>query len=370
MGKGDKPIREHWLYYQDKSSDKVYYVCINQVDKNQYVVDYKFGRRNAALRTGTKTMIPVGLYKAEDIYKKILGEKLGEGYCTGTAYNPRSDRLEKIKNFTGLVPQVLNSIEEYELPRYLSWDAFWAQEKKDGKRITLKLDNGKAIGCNKKGIICDVPDQILQTLVDTKHKTLGIDGELIGNTFHAFDTVEKDGIDRRDQPYCTRYSELSAISFKENILVIEVAKTTEEKKRMLIRLRNEGREGIVFKQWMAKYTPGRPLKGGTQFKFKFWDSASVLVSGHTPNRRSVQIAVVTDPYGLKHVQVGSVSIPPNKQVPPIGAIIEVQYLYAFKGGSLYQPIYLGVRDDMDIKDAKIEQLKWKLGEVDEEVVIL
>ena len=41
-----------------------------------------------------------------------------------------------------------------------------------------------------------------------------------------------------------------------------------------------------------------------------------------------------------------------------GDMVEIKYLYAYKGGSLYQPQYLGIRDDKDTPD-KESQLKFK-----------
>ena len=70
--------------------------------------------------------------------------------------------------------------------------------------------------------------------------------------------------------------------------------------------------------------------------------------------RSVAIAVIE---GKKRVAVGNVTIPPNKEVPAVNSIIEVRYLYAV--GNLYQPTYLGVRDDMSFEDCSISQLKYK-----------
>ena len=48
-----------------------------------------------------------------------------------------------------------------------------------------------------------------------------------------------------------------------------------------------------------------------------------------------------------------------QKVPAVDSIIEVRYLYAYKGGNLYQPTYLGVRDDISFEDCPISQLKYK-----------
>jgi hypothetical protein len=44
-------------------------------------------------------------------------------------------------------------------------------------------------------------------------------------------------------------------------------------------------------------------------------------------------------------------------LPLIGTIIEVGYLYAFRGGSLAQSVYKGIRSDGDADSA--EQLRYK-----------
>ena len=57
-------------------------------------------------------------------------------------------------------------------------------------------------------------------------------------------------------------------------------------------------------------------------------------------------------------------IPPNKDVPVAGKdIVEIQYLYAYKKGSLYQPIYIDPRNDID-EECTIKQLKYK-SEIDD-----
>lgn len=63
--------------------------------------------------------------------------------------------------------------------------------------------------------------------------------------------------------------------------------------------------------------------------------------------------------GNEVVSVGNVSIPPNHEIPAVGAVVECRYLYAFPGGSIFQPVYLGVRDDIPKEECVISQLKYK-----------
>ena len=60
--------------------------------------------------------------------------------------------------------------------------------------------------------------------------------------------------------------------------------------------------------------------------------------------------------------MGNCTIAPNKDIPEENDLIEVRYLYAYKGGSLYQPTYQGLRDDIEEDACIITQLKYKAEE--------
>ena len=82
-----------------------------------------------------------------------------------------------------------------------------------------------------------------------------------------------------------------------------------------------------------------------------WDSCSAVVSKVNAQR---SVALELDGIG-----VGNVTISPNFDVPKQGDVVEVRYLYAYRGGSLYQPTFLGVRSDIDACECKMSQLKYK-----------
>jgi bifunctional non-homologous end joining protein LigD len=77
-------------------------------------------------------------------------------------------------------------------------------------------------------------------------------------------------------------------------------------------------------------------------------------------RRSVSLLLLD---GDEEVAAGNVTIPPSVEMPGIGTIVEVRYLYAFKESrSVYQPVFLGVRDDLEPIDCMVDQLKFKAGD--------
>ncbi len=149
----------------------------------------------------------------------------------------------------------------------------------------------------------------------------------------------------------------------DSIRYAETVTTKTQKLAMLNRLRQERKEGIVFKRNTAHYVPGRPASGGDQLKLKFTATASCIVAGANGSRRSVKLELLD---GRRRIGVGNVTIPANQLIPAVNQIVEVRYLYANPGGSLYQPVYLGKRDDVGADACTIGQLKFKpSGESDE-----
>ncbi|MGD0465002.1 MAG: DNA ligase, partial [Tepidisphaeraceae bacterium] len=84
--------------------------------------------------------------------------------------------------------------------------------------------------------------------------------------------------------------------------------------------------------------------------------ASCIVAGANGSRRSVKLELSD---GSRRIGIGNVTISPNHPIPAVNQIVEVRYLYAYPGGSVYQPVYLGKRDDVDPAACTIKQLKFK-----------
>lgn len=68
------------LGFREGTSDKVYEIDIVEVADDQYVVNFRFGRRGTSLRDGTKTPLPVSLERARAVYTALIAEKTNAGY--------------------------------------------------------------------------------------------------------------------------------------------------------------------------------------------------------------------------------------------------------------------------------------------------
>jgi len=349
------------LYYHCGGSDKVYSTRIEEKDDG-FVVNFAFGRRGSTLQTGTKTAAPVSFDKAKAILDKLVREKLAKGYTPGADGTPYA-HTENEQRETGLRCQLLNPITEAEVGKLLDDAGWWMQEKYDGRRVLVKKDaSGAVIGINRKGLTIGLPEPIVAH-AQTIAGTFVIDGEAVGDKLYAFDCLEREGIEVAGFPYSKRMEILTGFVGNGTIESAPTA-TDSAAKRELFRLLREGnREGVVFKRQDALYTPGRPASGGTQVKFKFVTNGSFIVAKVNTAKRSVALEVLD---GTRHVAVGNVTVPPNMPIPPVGAIVEARYLYAYRAGSLYQPVLLGVRDDIDVSACVIGQLKYRAADADDE----
>jgi bifunctional non-homologous end joining protein LigD len=350
------------LYYREGSSDKVYQAAI-EPQGELFVVNFAFGRRGTTLQTGTKNQTPVDYDTAKKTFDKLVREKLAKGYTQGPDGTPYQNPAKEDR-VIGILPKLLNPIDEVEAKRLLKDPAWALQEKLDGRRVLVRKNQAEIHGINRKGLLIGLPETVFQS-VGRITSNFVLDGECIGDLLYAFDLLEWDGEDFRTKPYERRLVSLSTLlnrSDVTHIKFVETATDSANKERLFRHLQSEKKEGVVFKRLGAPYTPGRPNSGGNQLKHKFYATCSAVVS-QINDKRSVELRLLN---GKGWNPVGNVAIPVNFQVPEVGQVIEIRYLYAFReSNALYQPVYLGPRKDIEQHECVLSQLKYKAAETDE-----
>jgi len=321
------------------------------------------------MRSGTKTVAPTEYEKALKIYEKLVLSKTAKGYSEdgdGIAFAG----TENANRVTGYQPQLLNEVELEDIIAMVQADpGKWvAQEKFDGERRGLKVEGGKIVGANRKGLEVPVRKEIeaaVAKIVAQGVSDFEVDCEDMGGWYAVFDLLSINGEDLRGYVAAERLDRLDA--FYSNCKdagidrVLREAPTFEldgpgRIEKLVAELGERKAEGLVFKRLDAAYEAGRPNSGGTQLKLKFTHDITVRVKNHTEGKRSVGMEMLHD--GV-WTGVGKVTIPANHYMPAVGDLIDVQYLYAFKGGSLFQPILRGKRTDYDEADCTTEKLVYK-----------
>jgi len=357
-------MRKASLYFKEGSSDKEYHAQLEK-SGDGYVVNFQYGRRGAALTSGVKTPKPVPLAKAETTFDKLVAEKKAKGYTEGEDGTPYVGTCKETR-VTGMLPQLLNPVEEGKVEEYLDDPAWSAQEKIDGKHILIRCDESEVVASNRKGLQVGIPEPVITALGANGVRGI-LDGEMVGDVYHAFDMLKEKSHGLMADPYLYRHSVLRATIMipLPAVKVVPLFMLKRDKRELYARLKQEGKEGIVFKRLAAPYKPGRPNSGGDMLKFKFCSTCTCIVSHWgREGKRSIALEMVEikgtpDATVFIPVRVGNVTVPANQPIPEAGTNVEVRYLYAFKGGSLYQPVLLGARDDVTIRDCGIEQLKYK-----------
>ncbi|OLP04640.1 ATP dependent DNA ligase domain protein [Rhodoferax antarcticus ANT.BR] len=353
------------LYCTEGASDKVYQASL-RASGDLWLVDFAYGKRGTALKTGTKTNAPVDFKSAKTVFDKLVKSKMSGGYVPvqgNVAYTSAEGALES----SGYLPMLPIALEEDEVDSYLQDDSWWLQEKKDGQNRMLLIRSGVVRGINRKGQFVNVPQDwadYLSILPDCL-----IAGEAVGNVFFAFDMLEINQDDLRGSNYSSRYSalvRLVGLTFKwfveensasknrceteKRFRIIEIHTRTETKRQIFESIKLHGGEGVVFKSWLSVFESG---KTNVIRKSKFVESATCVVIA-VNSQRSVQIGCFANS-GLL-VNLGNVTIPANHSIPDVDELVEIRYLYRFSDGCLEQPVYLGVRTDLELSDAVISQI--------------
>ena len=350
------PILSKSLHYREGNSDKVYHAAVEPKDDG-YIVTFAYGRRGNTLNTGIKNDVPLPLATATKVFERLVASKVAKGYQPdGEAAKPYQQTGDEGLD-SGIRCQLLNPIEKDELSRLLTGRTHCLQEKHDGRRLMVRKQGDTITGINRRGLVVAIPDAIREAVEHVPFDVL-IDGEAVGDTLHAFDLLEVKGNDLRHRRYMDRFAGLIMV-IPPNLPALRWVSTSvdpNDKIEIYEELRATNREGVVFKDVDAPYSAGRPNSGGPQLKYKFVESASFIVSSIN-NKRSVTLCLF-DKHEL--AGAGNVTIPPNHDIPAIGDVVEVRYLYAFReSGSIYQPVYLGPRSDIPASECVVEQLKFK-----------
>ncbi|MBW7932892.1 MAG: DNA ligase [Gemmatimonadaceae bacterium] len=358
-------IQQVNLEQRHGSTDKVYQVTLYAECDGGFSVMGANARRGHALILRPQTKAPVSREDAGAIFAKLVRKKVAEGYriADGTGdFTPPTPPAAT----PGLVAppmQLLTPVaDEQETQRLLGDDRVLAEPKLDGRRLTLVRRGTAVVGFNRRRLLAAMPASVARAL-DSLPGDVVCDAEVFADYAVVFDVQERDGTDHRGDPCEARLALVQAVvrdAASPALRAIEYAIGTADKRALFDRLVAESQEGIVFKDRSAPYEDGRPHQGGPQRKAKFWKSATCRVRRHNP-KNSVGLEMLD---GDRWVDVGNVTVKANQTMPPVGAFVEVSYLYAYRGGSLYQPELIADRsDEMAEDDCTLAQLQYKAEQV-------
>lgn len=368
----NQTVAQVTLHNNTGNSDKIY-ECVVVRSGDLYLVNTQNGRRGGSMTPRTKTKEPVSLEAAMKIFDGLVKEKKADNYyvlegdTTVTAPAASNDPTGAFHQ-----PQLLNDIDRDVAMKLIEDDEWVMEEKMDGKRIAVAISPSEVRISNKSARACGMPAPIVTAIQALKSLEyvgpvlyLEADGELVGEKYHVFDIFAIDGSDLRQLPYETRAAHYAKLIGRNKALAggvfdaIEAVETfygTAAKRAAFERIEGRNGEGVVFKRRDMVYAPGRPNSGGPALKFKFKESSTAICLGDSSDgKRSIRLGLLSSDGEM--VNVGKVTVPPNQPVPQPNSLVEVQYLYKYEGGSLFQPVLLRIRDDQNREDCTLAQVK-------------
>jgi bifunctional non-homologous end joining protein LigD len=318
-------------------------------------------------------------------------------------------------------PELLTRVTKAEAVKFASDPRYVFQTKQDGDRLTVRVQArdssepqipgfhfttaaGAALniyGYNKSGQVVALDAQLhsaIKRLCETSHiDRLLLDGEWEADGFHAWELLELhldnpawvgEG-DLRELPYYQRQDMLEALLgnlLPDLAAMLHVTYTARDTAAKLALLADLKLEGVAIKLRAAPFRPGR---NGQHKKYKHEQFASFIVGPkprHKANdgHRSVALYIFDPtakwtsewqladsgipgvmPHALRYVS--TVKIADKYDVPPVGSVIDVRYLYAYPAGGIAQPSYFGkLRSDVPHKDCSTAQLKFKHSAADDD----
>jgi predicted DNA-binding WGR domain protein len=122
-------IKRTTLHYQQDSSDKIYEVDLCEITPGSYVVNFRYGRRGANLKEGTKTTQAVNLVKAQQVFDKLVAEKTNKGYQDTSVTSPAKP-VKSSPNTQARKQAILNRLADKAPSARLSSEAeIWKLER-------------------------------------------------------------------------------------------------------------------------------------------------------------------------------------------------------------------------------------------------
>ena len=346
------------LFFQEGASDKVYNAEILE-DGGRFTVAVAWGRRGATLNTGSKA-VKVSRADADKMFDKLVREKRGKGYEERTTeHQPAAiappegtgsgSRVTGKRAKVGHAAQLLTAIDdESELDTFLTDDSMLAQQKLDGIRVLVHVTEDGLVATQRDGKVTQLAGNALGGLAYLPHGTI-IDGEILGNAYWLFDVLQLAGDDVRDRGYRERWDILAnelEPALTDEVRVLQIATGKKQKRALHDKLRKANAEGLVFKDREAPYTSGRNT---TQRKFKFIKSADVMIVENVGNAYRMCVWDGRALFDCGNVFAGTTNASRKDLDARLARrdkpVAEVKYLYATKDHQLFQPVFVGVRED-------------------------
>lgn len=260
-------------------------------------------------------------------------------------------------------PMLAETINPVEVDARLDDQAWVCQPKLDGDRVVVEVVNGIVTALNRTGQpkVKNVGEHHLAPFRGLTQGRWVFDGEVVGRKLWLFDMPAAGPFHGETQGFTTRHFALTltieALGIgkdSEDIGIVAVSTGTEDKRELLRYALEAGREGIMFRNANASYSPAR--RSPDLLKFKFVKEADCEVVSLDPVKSSVVLGVRDRDDAVQIVGAASTI---GKGVVAVGDVLEIRYLYVVNADHprMFQPRIMRKRTDKNPAECSIEQFR-------------
>lgn len=255
-------------------------------------------------------------------------------------------------------------VDAAKLDRYIKSDEWIFQQKLDGERLLVTIENGEVLTFNRKGEPKGkaINPNVLREFIGMP-EGVWFDGELVGDVlanavFWLFDLPLAPGAVALDDPLEFRLDVLDSFFAgwqpRPWVRLLPRAESPSDKAVLAKRLEAAGAEGVMLKHRTSPYQPFH--RSRWCLKAKYVKEIDCIVSRiGVDGKESACLAVVTQKGKADPFEIGKCSLI-GKPPVNVGDVVTVRYLYATDDNRLYQPRLIRVRDDKAALDCDVSQL--------------
>ena len=281
---------------------------------------------------------------------------------------PQPSRIPAHAGIPNLRPMLATEYPNSKLMEAVKSRDWIVEQKLDGHRVLLEVTNGRAKAIGRNGQSSQHNALFMQRGYANDLKQLPadcvLDGELVGDTFWAFDLpywAERANPINPSDPLHVRRAQLDNLfdfwsPDRSYFRLLPQATKELDKSKLALTVLQGGGEGVMLKPLASTYRSG--VRAKDICKIKFVKTVDCVVSAvGTQGKENYELSLyVRRIDGTSSLQTVGRCSAIGKDKVNVGDVIEVKYLYVGADGRLYQPRMMRVRTDKDAMECDIVQL--------------
>jgi ATP-dependent DNA ligase len=247
--------------------------------------------------------------------------------------------------------------------KHMLSDEWWCEQKLDGNRIMVRVEDHNVTFYNRKGDRTQVTGPVAKLFGELSQGPWVFDGELCKERFHVFDLPIAGDVIKPNTPFETRRQALE-LAFEHwqpderFINLVSTKKTPHDKLALYERAKSEGAEGVMFKDKTGVYLPGKRYSKMRKCKFVHSVDCIVIQTG-LDGKANMSLGVYDVDGNM--VPIGEcTALAGDGARIKAGDVVEVTYLYAVdpKKPRLYQVTKPKIRVDKAAAECTLDQLHY------------